>query len=83
MEGSGSVRVSRSHCLYLAEIRQGRNLHRLTAYATIRIDTSPRLGKVEAIEIHDLVPCSHEVMHEAFLRVITRVDFSDGSELGI
>ena len=41
------------------------------------------LGKVEAIEIHDLVPCSHEIPYKRVLRVITGVDFRNGSELGV
>src|SRR6266542_6181426 len=45
--------------------------------------TSLRSGKVEAIESHHLVPCSHEVTHEPLLRVVTRVDLRDGSELGV
>ncbi len=45
--------------------------------------TSPRSGKVEAIEIHDLVPRSHKVTHKRLLRVVTRVDFRNGSELGV
>ena len=44
--------------------------------------TSPRLGKVETIEIHDLVPRSDEVPHKCFLRVIACIDFRNGAELG-
>jgi len=40
-------------------------------------------GKVEAIEMHDLVPRGREVTHKRLLRVVTRVDFRDGSELGV
>ena len=43
--------------------------------------TSLRSGKVEAIKIHHLVPCSHEVTHARLLRVVTCVDFRDSSEL--
>ena len=39
--------------------------------------------KVEAIEIHHLVPRSHEVTHELLLRVVICVDFREGSELGV
>jgi len=40
-------------------------------------------GKIEAIEIHDLIPRSHEVAYEGLLRVVRRVDFRDGSKLGV
>jgi hypothetical protein len=40
-----------------------------------------RSGEVEAIEVHDLGPRSHEVTHERLLCVVTRVDLRDGSEL--
>src|SRR5438552_14841515 len=42
-----------------------------------------RSGEVEAIEVHDLVPRSHEVTHELLLRVVACVDLRDGSELGV
>src|SRR5437016_3783906 len=45
---------------------------------------APRLGEqVVAIEIHDLVPGSHEVTHELLLRVVTRVDLRQRSELRV
>ena len=72
MRGSGSVGAaeSLSHSLF------GRSIAP-TAH------TSPRSGKVKPIEIHDLVPRSHEVTHKCLLRVITRVDFRNGSELRV
>src|SRR5205823_12789515 len=42
-----------------------------------------RSSEVEAIEVHDLVPCTHEVTHELLLRVLACVDLRDGSELGV
>ena len=46
-------------------------------------DLSALIRQVEAIKVHDLVPRSHEVTYECLLRVVTRVDFRDGSELGV
>ena len=40
-------------------------------------------GKVEAIKIHYLVPHGHKVAHKRLLRVVTCIDFRDGSELGV
>lgn len=40
------------------------------------------LGKVETIEVHDLVPCCYEVSDKRLLRIITPVDLRNGSELG-
>ncbi len=45
--------------------------------------TSLRSGEVEAIKIHHLVPRSHKVTHKRLLRVVTCIDFRDGSELGV
>ena len=45
--------------------------------------TSFKLDKVETVKVHDLVPCSHEVMHKCLRSVITRVDFRDGSKLRV
>ncbi len=39
--------------------------------------------EVEAVEVHHLVPRSHEVTDELLLRVVTRVDFRDGAELRV
>ena len=41
------------------------------------------LGQVVAIEVHHLVPRSHEVFHERLLRVVACIDFSDCPELGV
>jgi hypothetical protein len=46
-------------------------------------DRGRRSGEVEAIEVHDPVPRSHEVTHKRLLRVVTRIDLRDGSELGV
>jgi hypothetical protein len=43
----------------------------------------PYQARVEAIEVHELVPRRHEVTHELALRVITGVDLRDASELGV
>ena len=43
----------------------------------------PRLGKVEAIQVHHLVPCSHEILHKRLLRVVGCVDFRDCPELRV
>ena len=40
-------------------------------------------GKVEAIEIHHLVPRRHNVTHERLLRVVTSIDFGNSSKLGV
>ena len=37
-------------------------------------------SEVEAVEVHDLVPCCHEVMHELLLCVVASVDFRNGAE---
>ena len=39
--------------------------------------------KVEAIEVHHLVPCRHEVMHERLLRIAAGIDFRERTELGV
>ena len=44
---------------------------------------APPLRKVEAVEIHDLVPRRDEVLHELLLRVVAGVDLGDGAELGV
>src|SRR5215510_13898875 len=43
----------------------------------------PRSGQVVAIEVHHLVPRSHEVLHKRLLRVVTSIDFRDCPELGV
>jgi hypothetical protein len=42
-----------------------------------------RLSKVEAIEIHNLVPRSHEVTDKHLLRVSASVDFGNGAQLSV
>jgi hypothetical protein len=39
--------------------------------------------KVEAIEIHRLVPRTHKVTHELLLRVVACADLREGSKLGV
>src|SRR5258706_13506623 len=41
------------------------------------------LAEVEAIEVHHLAPCGHEVTDEFLLRVLGTVDLRDGTELGV
>ncbi len=43
----------------------------------------PGSGKVESVEVHDLVPRGHEVLYELPLSVVAGVDLGDGSELGV
>jgi len=43
----------------------------------------PRSGEVEAVEVHYLVPHRYKVVNELFFRVITPVDFRQGTELGV
>ncbi|OGB93544.1 MAG: hypothetical protein A2Z31_08990 [candidate division NC10 bacterium RBG_16_65_8] len=42
-----------------------------------------RSRKVEAIQVHHLVPGRHEVIDKLLLRVRASVDFSQGAELGV
>ena len=42
-----------------------------------------RLHQVVAIQVHHLVPRRHKGMHERLRRVATRIDFREGSELGV
>ena len=57
----------------------------LVAVAHLRsIKTFPlRSNEIEAIEIHDLVPSSHEVAYKGLLRVVTCIDLRDGPELRV
>src|SRR3990172_8020771 len=64
-------------------LRSATTSARRTQQETTVTSTSLRSGKAEAIEIHHLVPRSHEVTHERLLRVVTCVDFRDRSELGV
>src|SRR5688572_15706347 len=54
-----------------------------TQQETTVTSPSPRSGKVEAIEIHDLVPRGHEVAHELLPGVVARVDLRECAELGV
>jgi hypothetical protein len=40
-------------------------------------------GKVEAIEIHDLVPRRHEIMDKCLLCIVTCVNFRQSAKLGV
>ncbi len=42
-----------------------------------------QLGQIKAIQIHHLVPRSHEVTHKLLLRVVTCIDLCDGPKLGV
>jgi hypothetical protein len=42
-----------------------------------------RTGEVEAVKVHYLVPGRYKVVHELLGRVLTRVDFRQGPELGV
>ena len=44
---------------------------------------SPVGIEVETIEVHDLVPDGHEVVHEPLLRIGRRTDLRDGAELPV
>ena len=44
---------------------------------------SLRSSQVETIEIHHLVPRSDKVTHKCPLRIVTCVDFRNGTELGV
>src|ERR1017187_299025 len=43
----------------------------------------PRSRKVEAIEVHHLVPGRYKIMDKLLLRVRACIDFSQGTELGV
>src|SRR5205823_1138546 len=40
-------------------------------------------GEVKAIQVHHLVPSSHEVAHKLLFRILTCIDLGEGSELGV
>ena len=61
--------------LLLAGIHQAEQIVRLD----IIIHTFTRLGDVEAVEVHDLVPGCHEVTHKLFLVVILGIDLGQGA----
>ena len=43
----------------------------------------PISGEVKAVQVHYPGPCRHEVFHKLLLRVRARIDFREGSELGV
>ena len=57
--------------------------HNPVALAAAGCSGRPGSGKVVAIEVHHLVPRSHEVLHKRLLRVVTCIDFRDCPELGV
>ncbi len=42
-----------------------------------------RSSKVEAVEVHHLIPRRHKVGHELLLGVLTSIDFRQSPELGV
>src|SRR3954468_10831754 len=40
-------------------------------------------GEVVAIEVHDLVPCGHKVVHELLLRSCASIDLCEGTQLRV
>jgi hypothetical protein len=42
-----------------------------------------RSGDIKSVKVHDLVPSRDKVAQEQLLRVLTSIDFRDGSELGV
>ncbi len=40
-----------------------------------------RLGEVETVEVHDLVPGRDKVTHKLFLRIVLCIDLSEGTQL--
>src|SRR6266702_1623366 len=40
-------------------------------------------GEIEPIEVHDLVPRGHEVVHELLPRVVARVDLRECTQFGV
>jgi len=43
----------------------------------------PRSGDIESVEVHDLVPGRHKIVHELFRGVLTGVDLCHGPELRV
>ena len=39
--------------------------------------------KIETVCVHHLVPGSHKVLHEGFLRIAAGIDLGDGAELRV
>jgi hypothetical protein len=58
----------------IAQRLPGRDLRSLPGRSIPRSSS-----KVEAIEIHDLVPRDDEILHEGLLRVVARIDLREGS----
>jgi hypothetical protein len=48
-----------------------------------RLEPSGRGLQVVAVEVHDLVPCSDEVLNECLLRVAACIDFGNCPELRV
>lgn len=48
-----------------------------------RISFRLNLSEVVAIQIHNLVPGSREVLHERTLRVVAGIDLCESAELGV
>ena len=44
---------------------------------------SHQLDEIKSVQIHDLVPCCHEVFDKLCLRVFLSVDFRQGPKLGV
>ena len=42
-----------------------------------------KINEVVPVEVHDLVPRGHEVVHELLLRVVARVDLRERPQLGV
>ncbi len=52
--------------------------------ATVLVDANgQQLREIEAIQVHHLAPGRDEVVDELFLRVGTRIDFSQSAELRV
>ncbi len=54
-----------------------------TVFCTLVDSSLSWRRKIEAIKVHHLAPRSHEIFHERFFRVVTCIDFREGSELGV
>src|SRR6516165_1372405 len=88
-QGGVSSRVERRPDLLMHSFhpRQGfRRLRRTSVAAALEQPSSSfpqRWDKVEAIEVHHLVPGSHEVFRKLLLRVRARIDFREGAQLRV
>lgn len=56
-------------------------IHQAEQYAELGVITRAftRLGDVEAVEVHDLVPCRHEITHKLFLVIVLSIDLGQGA----